>query len=111
MPSRRRCARRVLATWRASEPNSRSSSTMMSCTRRRSASVASSLFSASRFLCLYLVIRGFLEQEATMSGSVGEHVIDHGALDHRVGVAAHPRAIEQVTDVAQAHGRLVEEIL
>ena len=54
---------------------------------------------------------GFLEQEPAVAGVVGQNVVDHLALDHRVGMAAHPGVEEQVADVLEPAGSLVDEVL
>ena len=67
-----------------------------------------------RFLLARLVLgdsRSLLEQEAAVSRIVAEHVVDHAAFDHRVGVAAHSGVGQQVADVLQAARLLVQEIL
>src|SRR5690606_16706993 len=55
--------------------------------------------------------RGLLEQRAPLVGAIGEEQVDQLRLDHHPGVAAEPGAAQQVLDVAQAHGRAVEQVV
>ena len=53
----------------------------------------------------------FLEQLATIVGTVGEQRVDHLALDDDAGVGAEAGAAQQVGDVAQPAGRAVQEVV
>ncbi len=52
-----------------------------------------------------------LEQETAVPRVVGEDVVHHRTLDHRVGVASHAGVEEEIADILEAARRLVQEVL
>ncbi len=68
---------------------------------------------AQGLLALLLVFadaRGLLEHDAALLGLVREDAVDHLGLDEAVGGGTHPRIVEQVMDVLEAAGLVVDEV-
>ena len=84
---------------------------MISCSRRRFASVASSFRSASFFWDLYFVIPAASSKIARRSsGSAAQDQIDLPLLHDRVSAPTHAGIHEQLVDVLEPAGRLVEQV-
>ena len=68
---------------------------------------------AQGLLALLLVLadaRGLFEHDAAFLGLVGEDAVDHLGFDKAVGGGTHSRVVEQVMDVLEAAGLVVDEV-
>ncbi len=54
--------------------------------------------------------RRLLEQRPPLVGTIGEEQLDHLRFDDHAGIAAEAGAAQQILDVAEPDGRLVEEV-
>ena len=55
--------------------------------------------------------RGFLEQRAAFLGAVRQEQVDHLGFDDHAGITAEAGAAQQVLDVTQTDGRLVQQVV